>query len=47
MFIAAAFKEADLGDRGAMSFGDPAWQSWILDEDKVGHNTTNIASFLS
>ena len=21
---------------GAMSFGDPAWQPWVVDEEKVG-----------
>jgi hypothetical protein len=25
---------------GAMSFGDPGWNSWVLDEEKVGRRTT-------
>ena len=39
--------EADFGGRGAMSFGDPDWQSWVVNEDKVSHNTINIAAFLN
>ena len=24
---------------GAMSFGDPSWEPWVLDEEKVSHTT--------
>ena len=29
---------------GAMSFGDPSWQPWVLEEEKVSHSTFGPSS---